>query len=112
MKSAFPQALTEAVPLTTTVPPLHLYVRVYINDASEYPVEGPANPNGNAFEIIDGQCRIRGEIEGATLMVTDDGPCDKMSGAFRRRGFIRVTEQTPADLPRRMKPHCSSTPSQ
>jgi len=91
---------------------LYLYVRAYVNDASAYTVEGPASPDGKALNMIDGNCRIHAEIEGANLLVTDDGLCDKMSGAFRRRGFIRLTERIPVGLPRRMKLHCSSTSSQ
>jgi hypothetical protein len=91
---------------------LYLYVRVHISESSDYTVEGPISPAGNAFETIDGQCHIRGEIEGAALMITDDGHCDKMSGAFRHRSFTRVTGRIPVELPYRKRPHCWSIDSQ
>ena len=82
---------------------LYIYVSLYLGTANSYTVEGPVTPMGDTLELTDGDCRVRAEIHGILMVVTDNRRCDKISAAFQRREFKRVSEY------RHAKQHCSET---
>ncbi|MTJ81118.1 MAG: hypothetical protein F8N37_08875 [Telmatospirillum sp.] len=86
--------------------PLYLYVHRYMGEADASTLQGFANPNGDHFELADGECRIRAEMKDARLVITDNQRCNKISGVFHERRFTRMRERIAFGGPWRKQPHC------
>ena len=86
---------------------LYLYVHHSISDSNSYTLQGFTSPDDERIELLDGNCRISAKLDDGNLFVTDNGPCDKISGVFRSRRFDRMRERIIFGSPWRTQFHCS-----